>query len=141
MLEVQAIDTYFPSQRPLSELFDQLRLPAAMLLLAVGLTAAHKFLPARKPSFRELWPGVTLTVLAWVVMAIGYSKYLVNFSNFASTYAGLSGVFATMFFLYLAAIVLIFGGEMNRVIALHKDAAKAMEEDDQPKPPSGSASP
>jgi membrane protein len=128
---ITAIDTFFPAARPLSEVFDQLRLPVAILLLAIGLTAAHKFLPARRPRLAELWPGVTLTVIVWVLLAIGYSKFLANFSTFASTYAGLSGLFAAMFFLYLAAIVLIFGGEVNRVIALHKEANSPLKAADR----------
>ena len=57
-----------------------------------------------------------LTVLAWVIMSFAYSIYLVRFDTFVSTYASLSGLFAAMFFLYLAALVLIFGGEVNRVL-------------------------
>ena len=61
-----------------------------------------------------------LTVVVWVVLATVYSYYLANFANFASYYAGLSGVFAALFFLYLSAIVLLLGGEVNRVIMLRK---------------------
>jgi membrane protein len=49
-----------------------------------------------------------------------FSAYLVNFNSFASTYASLSGIFAAMFFLYLAALVLILGGEVNRVLQAHR---------------------
>jgi len=35
-------------------------------------------------------------------------------------YAGLSGVFAALFFLYLSALVLLLGGEVNRVLALRR---------------------
>ena len=48
-----------------------------------------------------------MTVVAWVIMSSAFSVYLVNFNTFASTYASLSGVFAAMFFVYLAALVLI----------------------------------
>ena len=70
-------------------------------------------------------PGVLLTVIVWILLSSAYSIYLVRFGTFASTYASLSGLFAAMFFLYLAALVLIFGGEVNRVIAIHsaRDAA------------------
>lgn len=122
---IQTLDRYFPAARPLLVTFDQLRLPIAILLLVLGLTAAHKFLPAKRPRMLELWPGVALTVIVWVLLAIGYSKFLANFSTFASTYAGLSGLFAAMFFIYFAAIVLILGGEVNRVIALHREASSS----------------
>ena len=61
---------------------------------------------------------VLLTVVVWAVLAIGFSWWLLEFNSFASTYASLSGLFAAMFFLYLAALVLILGGEVNRVIDL-----------------------
>ena len=68
----------------------------------------------------EVLPGVVITVVAWVVMSSAFSIYLVNFNTFASTYASLSGVFAAMFFVYLAALVLILGGEVNRVLEVRR---------------------
>jgi membrane protein len=131
---IRLADTYAPGFQSASYLFDVLRLPIAMLLLFGGLVAAHKFLPARRPRFRELLPGVLVTLIVWTVLSLVFSAYLAHFRTFASTYAGLSGVFAAMFFLYLAALVLILGGEVNRVIALHlegRSAAQAPELGDQ----------
>ena len=54
----------------------------------------------------------------WLVLSSVYSYFLANFATFASTYAGLSGLFAAMFLIYLSALALILGGELNRVIAL-----------------------
>ncbi len=92
-----------------------------MALLTLGLLICHRWLPARRRGIRELLPGVIFTVVVWAVMAIAFSAYLVNFNSFASTYASLSGVFAAMFFVYLSAIVLILGGELNRVLAVHRE--------------------
>ena len=63
---------------------------------------------------------MVITVVAWVLMSSAFSIYLVNFNTFASTYASLSGVFAAMFFVYLAALVLILGGEVNRVLEVRR---------------------
>ena len=92
------------------------RLPLAITLLVIGLFAAHRFLPNRRLPLRDIAPGIALTVICWLALAIGFSWYLRNFSSFISTYASLSGLFAAMFFVYLAALVLIFGGEVNRTI-------------------------
>jgi membrane protein len=119
---ISFLRVHAPGLQGVSDLFDALRLPIAILVLMAGLTAAHKILPARRPSFRELWPGVLLTMLVWIALSLIYSRWLADFSTFASTYSGLSGVFAAMFFLYLAALVFIFGGEVNRVLAAHREA-------------------
>jgi membrane protein len=55
-------------------------------------------------------------VLVWIILTTLFSQWLVRFDTFSSTYASLSGLFAAMFFVYLAALVLIFGGEVNRVL-------------------------
>ena len=50
----------------------------------------------------------------------GFRAQTRYFNTFASTYASLSGVFAAMFFVYLAALVLILGGEVNRVLEVRR---------------------
>ena len=119
------IELYAPRTTRMMSVFSLVRYPVAILLLFAALTAAHFFLPAKRLRLRDVLPGVVLTVVVWVVLATSYSYYLVNFSNFASFYAGLSGVFAALFFLYLAALVLLLGGEVNRVIMLRKAARTA----------------
>ena len=117
---ISIIELRAPQLRPLMAVFSLVRYPVAILLLTGALTAAHFFLPAKRLRLMEVLPGVVLTVVTWVVLASAYSYYLANFSNFASFYAGLSGVFAALFFLYLSALVLLLGGEVNRVIMLRK---------------------
>jgi membrane protein len=110
------VQRHAPQLDHLVAVFSLIRFPVAILLLTGALTAAHVFLPAKRLRLVQVLPGVFLTVVVWVVLATVYSYYLANFANFASYYAGLSGVFAALFFLYLAAIVLLLGGEVNRVI-------------------------
>ena len=114
------IDAHAPDLRPGLATFDQLRYPIAVLLLTGGLLLCHRILPAKRLNVLEVLPGVLLTVLVWIVLSSVFSFYLVRFNTFASTYASLSGLFAAMFFLYLAALVLIFGGEVNRVLAVRR---------------------
>ena len=112
-----AMEGYAPTEIAKYATLDQLRYPLAMVLLTIGLQLAHHILPAQNLSIRYVFPGVVLTVLVWVALSAAFSVYLVNFNSFASTYASLSGLFAAMFFVYLSALALIFGGEVNRVIS------------------------
>lgn len=116
----RVIDALSPDLRPSFATLDALRLPIAITLLTAGLLICHRVLPARRHKVLEVLPGVILTVLVWIILTSAFSLYLVNFNTFASTYASLSGLFAMMFFVYLAALVLILGGEVNRVIEVRR---------------------
>jgi membrane protein len=94
------------------------RYPIAVLLMLIGVHAAHRILPAKRLSFAHVLPGVWFTVLCWMLMAYAFSVWLTRFNSFTTTYASLSGIFIIMFFVYLAALVLIAGGELNRVLEL-----------------------
>lgn len=119
-IALATIDRFAPAFSENFTAFSYFRFPIAIILLICGLLLSHRILPAKQLHTREILPGVVLTVIVWVAMAGLFSAYLVNFNSFASTYASLSGLFAAMFFLYLAALVLILGGEVNRVLQLHR---------------------
>ena len=113
---LQALEVWAPHRLQDFASINLWRTPFAVALLVIGLYAAHWFLPNRHLPIADLTPGIALTVLIWLALAIGFSWYLRNYHNFTSTYASLSGLFAAMFFIYLAALGLIFGGEVNRTM-------------------------
>ena len=115
------VDAFAPDMRPDFTTIDAIRLPVAILLLTAGLLICHRVLPARRHKVLEVLPGVILTVIVWIILTSAFSIYLVNFNTFASTYASLSGLFAMMFFVYLSALVLILGGEVNRVLEVRRN--------------------
>ncbi len=96
------------------------RYPAAALILVASLFAAHVFLPARRTRFSSIWPGVVFTVAGWIILTAAFSFYLSNFARYASYYAGLAGIIAALYFMYLAALILLFGGELNRAIRIRR---------------------
>ena len=114
------LDRFAPEARHDFAILNQLRYPIAVAILIGGLQLCHRILPAKRLRSLDVLPGVLLTVVVWIALASAFSAYLVNFNSFASTYASLSGLFAAMFFLYLAALVLILGGEVNRVLQAHR---------------------
>jgi membrane protein len=111
-----AVDRYVPGTREHFATLEQLRYPLSILLLFFGLHIAHRILPARRIPPLKVLPGVVLTVIVWIGLAAIFSEWLLRYNSFSSTYASLGGLFAAMFFVYLAALALIFGGEFNRVL-------------------------
>ena len=125
-LVVAFVNEHAPGAREAFAWIDFWRYPVAILAVTAVLVAAHKILPARKLKLADIWPGITFTLIVWILLSALFAQYLAHFSTFASTYAGLGGIAAALFFLYLSAIVLIFGGEINRVIGIHRQNQHAM---------------
>jgi membrane protein len=117
---LSAIEARAPGFRQSFATVDQLRYPIAILMLTAGVLLCHRVLPSKPLNVLEILPGVVMTVIVWVLLSSAFSIYLVNFNTFALTYASLSGFFAALFFLYLAALVLILGGEVNRVLEVRR---------------------
>jgi len=127
---IAVIEAHAPGFRENVATFDQIRYPLAIILLTLGVLMCHRVLPARSLSIPDVLPGVLITVLVWLVLSVAFSYYLLKFNTFASTYASLSGLFAAMFFLYLSALVLILGGEINRVLITHRKIKSTAAESD-----------
>lgn len=81
--------------------------------LAFAVFACHVWLPAGKRSAVEVWPGVATTLMVWVIAAMAFSSYIDRFADYGSTFAGLAGIMTVQIFLYLMAVILIIGGELN----------------------------
>lgn len=87
------------------------------LLILAGVTACHLWLPYGAHPFRQIWPGVLLTIVLWAVVANGFSVYVSKFATYSVTYAGLAGAMGALIFLNLMSAILIYGAEFNNALA------------------------
>ncbi len=110
-----------PVLEPFGVAVDVARVIVPGVLIVAALAAAHLWLPAGRPHWRWLWPGVALTLVLWVVSAIVFAIYLQRFANLGATYGGLASVVSAMFFLYVLAASLIFGAEFNASLKRLRD--------------------
>ncbi len=92
---------------------EQLRLAVALFILMLVIFACHAWLPGRRRPIRRVWPGIALTLLLWIVSARVFAHYVAAIADYSATYAGLAGIMTAQIFLYLMAVVLILGAEIN----------------------------
>jgi membrane protein len=122
------IQRHAPWLAPLDEsTFTFLRFGITGVLLVSALLVAHKWLPAGRRPVREIIPGIVATLVLWLATAVGFARYLAQFSvNYVNTYAGLASAMIALVFLYWTATIFIYGGELNaahmRVRARKADA-------------------
>jgi membrane protein len=117
-----AIIELLPAAREFGWSLTLLRYAVTFVIAGGGLIVAHLWLPCGKRRIAEILPGIGLTLAAWIAGAEGFSIYLANFGNYASTYAGLAGVMTAIVFLYLMAVILLYGATVNA--ALKAEPAK-----------------
>lgn len=86
------------------------------VLVVTVLVTAHLWLPAGRPYWTALWPGIVATLVLWLVAAWIFAFYLTFFANYTATYAGLASVVIAIFFLYIVALIMIFGAEFNAAL-------------------------
>jgi membrane protein len=66
-----------------------------------------------KPSWTWITPGGVLGGLIWILSSLGFSLYVSNFAKYGETYGPLAGVVILIFWLYLSALAIVVGGELN----------------------------
>jgi len=94
------------------------RLIVAAVVLAIALVILHMWLPAGRRRLREIWPGISATLVLWLACGFIFGRYLAKFSAaYVTYYAGLASVMIALVFLYFSAWIFIFGGELNAAIA------------------------
>ncbi len=69
-----------------------------------------------KVPLRQLFPGMIIAMVSWIVVSIGFSFYAENFANYSLIYGALGAVIVLLVWLYLTAMILILGGEVNAAL-------------------------
>lgn len=78
----------------------------------VAFLLIYWLLPARRVLFRHIWPGALLAAGAFETLKGGFTYYLDHFANFDVIYGSLGSVIVLLFWIYLSANIMIFGGEV-----------------------------
>jgi len=94
-----------------------MRWPVAVLLLMLVVSLVYYAGPNVKARFRFITPGAILAVVIWVAASVGFGYYVSNFGNYDATYGSLGAIVILLFYFYLSAAVLLFGAEVNAVLA------------------------
>ncbi len=96
-----------------------LRWPLIFVLVSLAVAFLYWAGPNVDAPFTWLTPGSVLAVLLWAIATLGLSFYFRYFGGYAEAYGLLGGVLAFVFWLYVMSLILLIGGELNAVLALH----------------------
>jgi membrane protein len=94
-----------------------LRWPVLLCLVILGLAVLYRFGPSREsPRWEWLTVGSGFAAVAWLVGSALLSWYLANFANYDATYGSLGAAIGMMIWMWMSAIVILLGAELNSEI-------------------------
>jgi membrane protein len=87
------------------------------LALLAALLALYGFGPSRPtPGLRWLVTGAVLAIVLWLIGSVLLSWYLSDFANYTATYGSLGAAIGLMTWMWLSAIIVLVGAELNSEI-------------------------
>lgn len=88
---------------------------AVAILAVLTMFAVFYYLgPNRRPpNWTWVSPGGVVAMVLWLAASVGFSFYVSSFGSYAKTYGSLAGVVVLLLWLWLTAIALLFGAELN----------------------------
>ena len=90
------------------------RWPALFIVLTFALAVIYRHGPSRaKALWRWIRWGSALAALAWLIVSILFSWYAESFGSFNRTYGSLGAVIGFMTWIWLSAIVILIGAELD----------------------------
>jgi membrane protein len=102
----------------------------AIVITAIGmqLAAYHLWLAAGRRRLADVWPGVLISVVLWLVAAHLFASWL-SISNYSRFYAGLTSIMSALVFFQVSSIIVILGAELNRgLVEVKRRIAEAAAE-------------
>lgn len=90
------------------------RWPLAAVVVIVGLGVIYALAPDRPaPHWEWLSPGAIIATVVWLVASLGFSFYTSHFGSYNETYGALGAIVVVMLWLWLGALAVIVGAEVN----------------------------
>jgi membrane protein len=96
------------------------RWPVLLLLLLTALAVLYRFGPSR-PEARWQWLsiGALAAAVLWLIGSSLLSWYLSDFANYTATYGSLGAAIGLMTWMWMSAIIVLCGAELNSEIERH----------------------
>lgn len=119
-------------------LFKVVRWPLAFALLWGMMCLVYYLLPDRdqRGTGRQVAIGAAVGTALWILVTGLFRLYVANFGSYSESYGFVGAIMVLLLWLYLTALVILFGGEVAATLEQRQDPEK-WERDRRPQPEAG----
>ncbi|MEO1373429.1 MAG: YihY/virulence factor BrkB family protein [Cyanobacteria bacterium J06635_10] len=97
----------------LSDLWNLMRWPLALVIVASAFGFIYRFGPSRWKKGMPIMPGALLAAICWAFVSNLFRIYVANFGNYNKAYGAIGTVIVLMLWLYMTAAVVLIGNQLN----------------------------
>jgi membrane protein len=97
----------------LLHLWQLLRWPLALSIVAVAFGFVYRYGPSAWSSGTPMMPGAILAAVFWAILSALFRLYVANFGNYNKVYGAVGAVIVLMLWLSMSAAVLLIGDQLN----------------------------
>lgn len=114
---LNAILEFFKLEKVSPFLVESTRLGLLVFLVFTGIALLYNYGTSRKKSWRFFSPGAVLATFLIIVSSASFSFYVSNFSQYNKLYGSIGTLMVILLWIYINALVLIIGFELNASMA------------------------
>ncbi|MEH2409795.1 YihY/virulence factor BrkB family protein [Nostoc sp.] len=100
----------------LVHLWQLLRWPLALTIVAVAFGFVYRYGPSQWNSGTPMMPGAILAAVFWAILSALFRLYVANFGNYNKVYGAVGAVIVLMLWLSMSAAVLLIGDQLNVIV-------------------------
>jgi membrane protein len=102
------------------------RWPVALVAATVAYGLVYGVAPDVQPRrIRWITPGAAVGVVLWLVLSLGFSIYVRNFSSYGAVYGAFAAAIVLLLWLYLSATAFLFGAELDAELGRNVEGDQA----------------
>jgi membrane protein len=90
--------------------------PVALFFVVLSFAFLYYWGPDVKQQWQWITPGSLVGVMVWIGVSLIFRVYLHFFNSYSKTYGSLGAAMVLMLWLYISALAILLGGEINSEI-------------------------
>ncbi|MFP5228401.1 MAG: YihY/virulence factor BrkB family protein [Acidobacteriota bacterium] len=112
---------FVPMPPPFERLWPLIRVTTVFVTLVVALELVYFLAPNRQQRFTSTLPGAVVAIALWFAGSAGLAFYLNHLAHYSRLYGGMGAVIGLMFWVYITALAILIGAELNAEVAKRRD--------------------